>query len=81
MKKKIRNFFETIMILVIVLAFVMPVAATITKPTLSEEILEMSDAEFEWIPSDASGSHTIVGNEISWCSAILKACIIESYAS
>ena len=64
MKKKIRNFFETSMILVIVLAFVMPVAATITKPTLSKEILEMSDAEFEWIPSDASGSHTIVGNEI-----------------
>jgi len=64
MKKKIRNFFETSMILVIVLAFVMPTVATITKPTLSEEILEMSDAEFEWIPTDASGSHTIVGNEI-----------------
>ncbi len=64
MKKKIRNFFETGMILAIVLAFVMPGAATITKPSLLEETLGISDAEFEWVPVDSSGSHTIAGNEI-----------------
>ncbi|UCD12994.1 MAG: hypothetical protein JSW60_05355 [Thermoplasmatales archaeon] len=64
MKKKIRNFFETGMILAIMLAFVMPGVATTTKPTLSEEILEIPDAEFEWVPVDANGSHTIDGHEI-----------------
>ena len=64
MKKKIRNFFETCVILAIVLAFVMPGAATIIKPSLLEETLGISDAEFEWVPVDSSGSHTILGNEI-----------------
>ena len=71
MKKKIRIFFKACIILAIVLAFVMPGVATITKPTLSEETLGIldigtnPDAEFGWVPVDASGSHTIDGHEIT----------------
>ena len=71
MKKKIGNFFETCMIIAIVLAFIMPGAATLTKPTLLEEtfgILDTRtnpDAEFEWVPVNANGSHTIDGHEIT----------------
>ena len=43
MKKKIRKFFETLIITAIVIAFVTPVVGTLTKPTLSEEILEILD--------------------------------------
>ena len=64
MKKKIRNFFETGMILAIVLAFVIMPGVATTKSTLSEEILGISDAEIGWVPIDASGSHTIAGHEI-----------------
>jgi len=64
MKKKIRKFLETGMILAVVLAFVIPGASSITKPTLSEETLGISDAEIEWVPVDASGSHTIIGHKI-----------------
>ena len=63
MKKRIRNIFETSIILAIVLAFVTPVVAT-TVPTLQKESRSFSDAEFEWVPVDASGLHTIIGNEI-----------------
>ena len=64
MKKKIRNFFEAVMVLVIALAFVIPGAATIIKPISSEKTLRLADAELGWIPVDASGSHTIIGREI-----------------
>ena len=64
MKNKIRNFFETGMILAILLAFVMPGVATIAKPALSEKTLGMPNAEFEWVPVGASGSHTIDGHKI-----------------
>jgi hypothetical protein len=71
MKKKIRIIFKASIVLVIMLAFVMPEGATITKPTLSEVTFEFSEvgknptAEFEWVPIEASGSHTISGNEIT----------------
>ncbi len=64
MKKRIRYYFKIGVILTIVFAFVMQGAATITKPLLSEETLGFSNAEFEWVPVDASGSHTIDGHEI-----------------
>ncbi len=63
MKKKIRNFFETGVILTILFALVIQGVAT-TGSTLSEEILGFSDAEFEWVPVYGDGLHTIVGNEI-----------------
>jgi len=63
MKKKIRNFFETGVILTILFALVIQGVAT-TESTLSEEILGFSDAEFEWVPVYGDGLHTIVGNEI-----------------
>ena len=63
MKKNIKNVFKTGIIIIIFLAFVMPGVA-ITEKKLSEDTLNFADATFEWIPFDASGSHTIVGNEI-----------------
>jgi len=63
MKTKIRNFFETGVILTILFALVIQGVAT-TESTLSEEILGFSDAEFEWVPVYGDGLHTIVGNEI-----------------
>lgn len=63
MKNKIKNIFKTGIIIMIFLAFVMPGVAT-TEKKLSEETLSFADATFEWIPVDASGLHTIVGNEI-----------------
>ena len=63
MKKNIKNVFKTGIIIIIFLAFVMPGAA-ITEKKLSEETLSFADATFKWIPVDASGLHTIVGNEI-----------------
>jgi hypothetical protein len=57
MKKKIKKIFETGMILAVVLAFVIPGAASITKQTFS-------DAEIKWVPVSSSGSHTIIDNEI-----------------
>jgi len=63
MKKKIRNFFETGVILTILFALAIQGVAT-TESTLSEEILGFSDAEFEWVPVYGDGLHTIVGDEI-----------------
>ncbi len=63
MKKKIRNFFETGVILTILFALVIQGVAT-TESTLSEEILGFFDAEFEWVPVYGDGLHTIVGDEI-----------------
>ena len=63
MKNKIKNVFKTGIIIIIFLAFVMPGVAT-TENKLSEENLGFADATFEWVPVDASGLHTIVGNEI-----------------
>jgi PKD domain len=71
MKKKKRIIFKASIVLVILLAFVMPEGATIMKTTLSEVTFEFSEvgknsgAEFEWVPVDASGSHTISGNVIT----------------
>jgi len=63
MNRKIRNYFETGVILTILFALVIQGVAT-TESTLSEEILGFSDAEFEWVPVYGGGLHTIVGNEI-----------------
>ena len=71
MKKKIRSFFDISVVLTVMLVIVMLGAVTITKSTLSEETTEIldvgtnPDAEFKWVPVDASGSHAIDGNEIT----------------
>jgi hypothetical protein len=63
MKKNIKNVYKAGIIITICLAFVMPGVA-FSEKNLSKEISDFADATFEWIPVSASGSHTIVGNEI-----------------
>jgi hypothetical protein len=63
MKNIIKNAFKTGLIITILLAFIMPGNA-VTENKLSEETLSYATATFKWIPVDATGLHTINGNEI-----------------
>jgi len=63
LKNIIKNVFKTGIIITVCLAFVMQCVA-FSEKNLPKEISVFADATFEWIPVSASGSHTIVGNEI-----------------
>ena len=60
---KMKIVFNKGITLIILLAFIMSGAAT-TEKKISEETMSFANATFEWIPVDASGLHTIIGNEI-----------------
>ena len=63
MKNNIKNVYSLVIIIAICLAFLMPDVA-FSEKNLFKETSVFADATFEWIPVNASGSHTIVGNEI-----------------